>query len=290
VAGPFNLTSGNQQIGTFFGPDQNNYIKVQADAVSGAPHITMTYREKGVVATSSTIAVPGLTTASTLHLAIVGNTSVPDPATGKLAGFPLDQLTVFYSVDGGPLTALGSVKTPKDVVSWFSRMAKAGILVANPGSGASPITATFSKFSIVPSTGPVGTPPPAQPIGAIVSALSSSLCVDVTGNTSANGTKIELYTCNNQANQTWTVKDGTVQALGKCMDVTGGATANGTAVQLYDCNGTSAQAWTPQSNGSLLNPGSGKCLDDPASSTTLGTKLQIYTCNGGTNQRWYLPT
>ena len=292
VVGPLTqLATDNQQVAAFFGPDQNNFVKVEAEHNgAGAPHITMFYREKGVAATVASVAVPALTTASKVDLLIVGNTSVPDPASGKLAGFPLDQLTVYYSVDGGDPIQVGTVKTPKDVVSWFSRMSKAGILVANPGSGAGPITATFSKFSIVPSAGPVGTPPPAPPIGAIVSALSSSLCVDVTGNSSANGTAIELWTCNNGANQTWTVQGGTVQSLGKCMDVTGGGSANGTKVDLYDCNGTSAQAWTPQSDGTLLNPGSGKCLDDPASSTTAGTKLQIYTCNGGTNQRWYLPT
>ncbi|BEP15324.1 hypothetical protein acdb102_36350 [Acidothermaceae bacterium B102] len=289
VAGPLpSLTSGNQQIGAFFGPDQNNFIKVQADAVSGAPHITMTYREKGV-ATTATVAVPGLTTTSTLDLVIIGNTSVPDPATGKLAGFPLDQLSVYYKIDGGALTSIGTVKTPADVVTWFSRMAKAGVLVSNAGS-ATPITATFSKFSIVPSTGAPTSVPAPQPIGAIVSALSSSLCVDVTGNTSANGTAIEIYTCNNGANQSWTVAGGTIQSLGKCMDVNGGGTANGTKVQLYDCNGTTAQAWTPQANGTLLNPGSGKCLDDPASSTTIGTKLQIYTCSGNANQQWYVPS
>ena len=50
--------------------------------------------------------------------------------------------------------------------------------------------------------------------------------------------------------------------LGKCLDVNGAGTANGTLVDLYTCNGTAAQVWVPQSNGELLNPNSGKCLDD----------------------------
>jgi hypothetical protein len=47
-----------------------------------------------------------------------------------------------------------------------------------------------------------------------------------------------------------------------CLDVNGAGTANGTTVDLYTCNGTGAQTWVPQSDGALLNPNSGKCLDD----------------------------
>jgi chitinase len=54
----------------------------------------------------------------------------------------------------------------------------------------------------------------------------------------------------------------TLEVLGKCLDVDGAGTANGTTVDLYTCNGTGAQDWVPQSNGSLVNPNSGKCLDD----------------------------
>ena len=47
-----------------------------------------------------------------------------------------------------------------------------------------------------------------------------------------------------------------------CLDVAAAGTANGTLVNLYTCNGTVAQVWVPQSNGEPLNPNSGKCLDD----------------------------
>ena len=43
---------------------------------------------------------------------------------------------------------------------------------------------------------------------------------------------------------------------------TAAGTANGTLVDLYTCNGTGAQQWQAQSNGELVNPESGKCLDD----------------------------
>ena len=53
-----------------------------------------------------------------------------------------------------------------------------------------------------------------------------------------------------------------LQALGNCIDINGGGTANGTTVDLCTCNGTAAQGWVPESDGELYNPQSGKCLDD----------------------------
>ncbi|SDN46049.1 glycoside hydrolase family 3 C-terminal domain-containing protein [Actinacidiphila guanduensis] len=116
------------------------------------------------------------------------------------------------------------------------------------------------------------------------------LCLDVAGANSADGTKVDVYTCNGTAAQQWTVgADQTVRALGKCLDVTAAGTANGTKVQLYTCNGTGAQVWQPQANGALRNPSSGRCLDDTDQSTTPGTQVQIWDCTGGANQSWQLP-
>ncbi len=116
------------------------------------------------------------------------------------------------------------------------------------------------------------------------------LCLDVAGDSNANATKVEIYTCNGTNGQQWTEEaNGTVHADGSCLDVTGGGTANGTLVDLYSCNGTGAQVWQPQSNGSLLNPQSGKCLDDTGWSTTPGTQVQIWSCSGGGNQAWTRP-
>ncbi len=114
-------------------------------------------------------------------------------------------------------------------------------------------------------------------------------CVDVAGANPANGTQVQLYTCNGTAAQQWTLTGSTVQALGKCLDVAGAGTANGTRVQLYDCNATSAQNWA-SANGQLVNTGSGKCLDATGPSSADGTPLQIWDCTGGANQQWHLPT
>jgi beta-glucosidase len=116
------------------------------------------------------------------------------------------------------------------------------------------------------------------------------LCLDVAAANNANGTKIDVYTCNGTNAQQWTVEsNSTIQALGSCLDVTGGGTANGTLVDLYACNGTAAQVWQAGANGSLVNPQSGKCLDDTGFSTTPGTQVQIWSCTGSANQSWTLP-
>ena len=116
-------------------------------------------------------------------------------------------------------------------------------------------------------------------------------CVDVNGANTADGTHVQLWTCNGTTAQqwTWNTGDSTIRALGKCMDITSGGTANGTKVQLWTCNGTGAQVWQSRSDGSLFNPQSGRCLDDPAQNTTNGTQLQIYDCNSTVAQVWHMP-
>ncbi|WP_034261535.1 arabinofuranosidase catalytic domain-containing protein [Actinospica robiniae] len=82
--------------------------------------------------------------------------------------------------------------------------------------------------------------------------------------------------------------NGSLETLGRCLDIDGNGTAVGTKVELWDCNGVGGQVWQQQSNGSLLNPQSGLCLDDPSGNTSNGTQLQIYTCNGTAAQQFKL--
>jgi hypothetical protein len=82
--------------------------------------------------------------------------------------------------------------------------------------------------------------------------------------------------------------DDSLSTLGRCLDIDGDGTAAGTKVELWDCNGVGGQVWQQQSNGSLLNPQSGLCLDDPSGNTADGTQLQIWTCNGTAAQQFAL--
>lgn len=76
---------------------------------------------------------------------------------------------------------------------------------------------------------------------------------------------------------------------GKCLDVTGGNNANGTPVQLHSCNGSPAQQWYfDPIKGTLKSQLAGnKCLDIPNGNTSNGTQLQIWDCQeGNTNQQF----
>jgi hypothetical protein len=120
-------------------------------------------------------------------------------------------------------------------------------------------------------------------------------CLDDTGNSAANGTKIQIYTCNGLATQNWEFlpdgfpgAPGVVLIHGKCLDIVAQGTADGSKLQLWACTGAANQQWYLGGFGLLVNPVSGRCLADPGSSTTNGTQVQILDCTGAANQTWTL--
>ena len=128
----------------------------------------------------------------------------------------------------------------------------------------------------------------ATPSGAITAGDNAGTCVDVNGGSAANGTHVQMYSCNGSAAQRWTMAaNGTIQINGKCMDIVGASTANGALIDEFTCNGGGNQQWIAV-NGTLINPVSGKCLDDPGFNAANGTQLDLWTCNGGSNQQWSL--
>ena len=76
----------------------------------------------------------------------------------------------------------------------------------------------------------------------------------------------------------------TVETLTRCLDVGGNSSAAGTKVDLFNCNGVGGQQWVPQANGTLKNPQSGLCLTDPGGNTANGTGLDIEACTGAASQ------
>jgi hypothetical protein len=115
-------------------------------------------------------------------------------------------------------------------------------------------------------------------------------CLDDTGNSSANGSKVQMWACNGGAAQNWTyAEDGTLRIHGKCLDIIGGETSSDTGVQIWSCTGAVNQQWVPGNNAELVNPWSDRCLTDPGASTSNGTKLQINNCGTGTRDEWTVP-
>ncbi len=117
-------------------------------------------------------------------------------------------------------------------------------------------------------------------------------CVDDKGNSSADRTKVIIWTCNSHDKaQAWTYSGGKLMHNGKCLnDQRSGG--NGSKVILYTCNGGANEIWTHKSNGEfVLKANGGKyCLDNPASSTHNGTQLIVWACKNATNQHWISST
>ncbi|MDI5966450.1 ricin-type beta-trefoil lectin domain protein [Streptantibioticus silvisoli] len=178
-------------------------------------------------------------------------------------GFSGDQITA--TLDG---TTLGTVTDS----SYLTGQVGIGVVGYQ--------TDQFDNLSITPN--------PAGNIGGVLKGSQSGLCADVTGQSQANLTPVQLWDCTGGANQSWTATpSGQLTVYGsKCLDANAGGTADGTAVQIYDCNNTGAQQWTVNSNGTVVNTASGKCLDATGGGTTAGTALELWTCNGGSNQVW----
>ncbi|MFK0124140.1 PQQ-dependent sugar dehydrogenase [Streptomyces nigra] len=115
-------------------------------------------------------------------------------------------------------------------------------------------------------------------------------CLDIDAAGTADGTKVQIWTCNGTAAQRWTIgTDSTFRALGKCLDIDNAGTADGTKIQLWTCNGSAAQQWAPQADGTVRNPNSGKCLDASGGTWNDGTAVHLWTCHTGPNQKWTLP-
>ncbi|MEU2702377.1 ThuA domain-containing protein [Micromonospora aurantiaca (nom. illeg.)] len=204
-----------------------------------------------------------------------------------VSGGPGGTLQVRTGSPTGPV--LGQVAVP-NTGSWTTFADVSTALTAVP-SGTQTVHLTFTgsgsglfdvdDFTLVRSTGTGG----AGPIKGL-----AGKCLDVRSGSSADGTQIQLYTCNGSSAQSWTVTpNGPVKALGKCLDVSGGGSADGTKIQLYTCNGTGAQNWSAQADGTVRNPQSGKCLDVSGNNSADGTAVHLWTCTGAANQRWTLP-
>ena len=157
-----------------------------------------------------------------------------------------------------------------------------------PAHVLSPKVAFTGELDFTPasaSTGP-SSPPAVHPVIGF-----DGKCADVKGNSSANGTKILIWSCSgsDQA-ENWTFSNGEFVHNGSCLNDKGNG-GSGSKVVLYRCNGGSNEKWSHLSNGELkLQAHNGTlCLDDPRNSTKNGTQLIVFTCNAAANQKWSLP-
>ncbi|OKK17711.1 hypothetical protein AMK16_20415 [Streptomyces sp. CB00455] len=115
-------------------------------------------------------------------------------------------------------------------------------------------------------------------------------CLDVRGGKAANGTQIQLHTCNGSVAQSWILgKDGTFRALGKCLDGSHNAATDGNKISLHDCNGTAGQRWSVNARGQIVHVATGRVLDAAGGASADGTVVQLHTANTNKRQVWVTP-
>ena len=131
----------------------------------------------------------------------------------------------------------------------------------------------------------------------ITSVTNKKLVTDVTGASTANGARVQLYSSNNTNAQKYrfeSIGNGTYKIVninsGKMLDVAGGSTANGAALQQYTSNNTVAQQWTVRNYGSgkiaLVSVNANKAVDIPGGNAVQQAQLQLYSPNGTVAQQW----
>ena len=152
VKGPLSQLNNSYDGATvYFGPDQDNYVKLDAeyDAAQGGQVLQFTDEQTGTTHTINTYTKIGsFTNIQTLDLRLTGNA-----ATGMV--------TASYSLNGGTYVSVSGTVALTDVeqTTFFNATARAGIFVATKNTSA-PITVPYTHFEIDPGT-PITTAPQA---------------------------------------------------------------------------------------------------------------------------------
>lgn len=129
----------------------------------------------------------------------------------------------------------------------------------------------------------------------------ATACVDVAGASTANGTPIGPFPCNNQFNEQWIYQNGQFLGLGtvgfgssgvnKCLSVHGSSIVPGAGVELDTCvSGNGFQLWFVEGSGplsDLVNLATGFCLDSRGE-IGAGLQLAVEPCNKSAGQQWDL--
>ncbi|WP_434600621.1 RICIN domain-containing protein [Streptomyces sp. A5-4] len=131
----------------------------------------------------------------------------------------------------------------------------------------------------------------------------SGKCLDATGGSTSNGTRLQQWTCQAaNSNQLWQLQPttgGNYRVVSRntttlAWDVDGGpgATGNGASVHLWTYGGGTNQQWLPADRGNntytFSARNSGKCLDIADASTANGARTQQWTCHNGPAQTFRL--
>lgn len=132
-----------------------------------------------------------------------------------------------------------------------------------------------------------GAGPASAAVGSPLVSAASGRCLDVIGNTPANGTQVGIWDCNGQQNQGWVfTAAGELRTFNETKCLNSPNSAAGTRLTISDCNGTANQQFRLNSSGTITLTASGLCLDVEGNNLANGTRVIQWGCNGQANQRW----
>ncbi|KAF7440069.1 hypothetical protein PC9H_000412 [Pleurotus ostreatus] len=155
------------------------------------------------------------------------------------------------------------------------------------GSTTTSSTTTTTSSSVAPTT----SLPPNEAGVQIHPNFSSNKCLDVRGNTLANGTPVQIYDCNGTGAQKWAISRGQthVRLAGTnfCLDA-GSRPGNGVGMKIWTCfDNLPAQEWYYTGDNRIALFNKGLCLDLTDGSLTNSRQTQTWKCTDfNTNQIW----
>lgn len=218
--------------------------------------------QTGAIGDSVSITSPGSQATpvhASVNLQIHGASAAGNPLTWNAIGLPAG-LTINTST--GTVTGVPTT-----------------VAVYNPVISAKDVTGAHHSLQFTWRINPAST-------GAIKG--DHGKCLDDFGSGTANGTKVDIWTCNGTGAQKWTFSGGHLMVLGKCLN-DASHTGAGTKLVIWGCNTHSSQLWTHRANGEYVLKLNGLCLTDPSGSSVDGTQVQIRVCQNFADQHWSLP-
>jgi GH25 family lysozyme M1 (1,4-beta-N-acetylmuramidase) len=258
-------------------------------STSGSPALPAGWSTWASWQYSSTGTVPGISAQVDLDQANPAVLALLDPGnkkqtTGDPVGLQMQQAipapgqTVSFTATGLPPGV--SISPAGRITGWLKTAGSYSVTVRASSSAGITGSASFGwSGAVTPNAGPTG--PVRFGVG--------SECLNDSGNSSADGTPVNIWTCNGSTSQQWTLaQDQTLRIHGKCLAVSGSAKTAGSKVVLATCSGFASQRWTVGTGAQLINGTAGKCLGGSAAGTN-GAQAWISSCNGKVNQKWIMP-
>ncbi|KAJ7451576.1 hypothetical protein FB451DRAFT_1186111 [Mycena latifolia] len=214
----------------------------------------------------------------------------PDPGAACGGSIPCETGTPVFSTTTAP-SGPTPTPTPNQYIHPSANSAKCLTAASNADGAVVEIEDCVSAGSTSQS----------WTISGATLQIFGNKCLDITGGATADGTKMQIWTCTGgDANQQWTLSGNTIQWSGhsSCLDLTGGSVTNNNVIQIWTCTGGSNQQWTrttgpgtgtttpPPTTGHTIKPGASSttCLAAPTNAN--GGAVVVQPCDGSTGQSW----